>query len=37
MSEQRMLHDLTDSYGVTSNHYYMDIMKVPERSAIRVL
>lgn len=29
-SEQRMLHDLTDSYGVTSNHYYMDIMKVPE-------
>ena len=20
----------TDSYGVTSNHYYMDIMKVPE-------
>lgn len=29
-SEARMLHDLTDSYGVTSNHYYMDIMKVPE-------
>lgn len=29
-SEQRMLHELTDSYGVTSNHYYMDIMKVPE-------
>ena len=30
-SEQRMLHDLTDSYGVTSNHYYMDIMKVLEK------
>lgn len=29
-SEARMLHDLTDSYGVTSNHHYMDIMKVPE-------
>ena len=29
-SEARMLHDLTDSYGVTSNHYYMDIVKVPE-------
>lgn len=24
--EDRMLHDITDSYGVTTNHYYSDIM-----------
>lgn len=29
-SEARMLHDLTDSYGVKSKHRYMDIMKVPQ-------
>ncbi|WP_307984016.1 FG-GAP-like repeat-containing protein [uncultured Bacteroides sp.] len=26
----RMLHNLTDSYGVTSNHYYTDIMETSE-------
>lgn len=27
-SEQRMLHDFIDSYGVVSKHHYMDIMNV---------
>lgn len=29
-SKERMLRDLTDSYGVTSNHYYVDIMEASE-------
>ena len=29
-SKERMLRDLTDSYGVTSSHYYTDIMEASE-------
>ena len=29
-SKERMLRDLTDSYGVTSSHYYTDIMETSE-------
>lgn len=29
-SKERMLRDFTDSYGVTSNHYYVDIMEASE-------
>lgn len=35
-SEAHMLHDLTDSYGVVSNHYYMDIMRVPDNRYVGI-